>query len=612
MADKIPVKAIYTGADVTSLGEFASGDTIDVSYIADGTITAAKLAADTATQAELDTVSGVASAALPKAGGAMTGAITTNSTFDTRDVATDGTKLDTIETNADVTDTLNVTAAGALMDSELAGLAAVKATTGTFLTADQTKLDTIATSANAYVHPNHSGDVVSAADGAMTIQTDAVDIAMLSASGTASSSTFLRGDNAWATAGSTSASDLTSGTLPIDRIADDAITLAKMASGTDGNIISYDASGDPVAIATGTDGQVLTSTGAGSPPAFEDASGGATELSELSDCVEPGNQAYGLGAGAMALAGTNQYYNAAFGYYALRQAGGTNNIAMGWKAGANSYAQDSVLLGSGTGGGGASGSLKTTIAVGKKAGAGISGAGNMNVLMGALNMQQGPCTGEYNCAIGNGAMWTAGDGNYNTAIGGYATMYYLDSGDYNSCIGTNAGNAITTGSNNSCIGHDSDAPSATTSNSFNLGNGNINNLRCNDTSISSLSDERDKAEIEDLPDSEGLAFINKLKPRTFYWDRREWYEDGNPDGSKIKRNSAPWISNAGKRMGFVAQEVQEAIGSSDCMDEIVNTENSDKLEFGLGYLVTPLVKSIQELTSKIEELEAKITTLEEA
>jgi len=54
-----------------------------------------------------------------------------------------------------------------------------------------------------------------------------------------------------------------------DDLADDIITLAKLASGTDGNVISYDASGDPVAIATGTDGQVLTSTGAGSPPAFE-------------------------------------------------------------------------------------------------------------------------------------------------------------------------------------------------------------------------------------------------------------------------------------------------------------------------------------------------------
>ena len=54
----------------------------------------------------------------------------------------------------------------------------------------------------------------------------------------------------------------------------DAVGLAEMAGGTDGNIISYDASGDPVAIATGDDGQVLTSTGAGSPPAFEAAAGG--------------------------------------------------------------------------------------------------------------------------------------------------------------------------------------------------------------------------------------------------------------------------------------------------------------------------------------------------
>jgi hypothetical protein len=68
-----------------------------------------------------------ADAALPKAGGAMTGAITTNSTFDGRDVATDGTKLDGVEASADVTDTANVTAAGALMDSELTAIASVKA-----------------------------------------------------------------------------------------------------------------------------------------------------------------------------------------------------------------------------------------------------------------------------------------------------------------------------------------------------------------------------------------------------------------------------------------------------------------------------------------------------
>jgi hypothetical protein len=58
------------------------------------------------------------------------------------------------------------------------------------------------------------------------------------------------------------------------KIIDDAVTLAKMATGTDGNIISYDASGNPVAIATGSDGQVLTSAGAGQPCAFETLSAG--------------------------------------------------------------------------------------------------------------------------------------------------------------------------------------------------------------------------------------------------------------------------------------------------------------------------------------------------
>ena len=66
--------------------------------------------------------------------------------------------------------------------------------------------------------------------------------------------------------------------IPSELIDDDAITLAKMAGGTDGNIISYDASGNPVAIATGSDGQVLTSAGAGAPPAFEASAGGGKIL----------------------------------------------------------------------------------------------------------------------------------------------------------------------------------------------------------------------------------------------------------------------------------------------------------------------------------------------
>ena len=58
-------------------------------------------------------------------------------------------------------------------------------------------------------------------------------------------------------------------------ITDGIISLPKLTDGTDGNLISYDANGNPVAVATGNDGQVLTSTGAGSPPAFETPASGA-------------------------------------------------------------------------------------------------------------------------------------------------------------------------------------------------------------------------------------------------------------------------------------------------------------------------------------------------
>ena len=70
------------------------------------------------------------------------------------------------------------------------------------------------------------------------------------------------------------------GSVGTSQIADDAVTLAKMASGTDGNIISYDASGNPVAVATGTAGQILTSAGAGAPPTFATPSAGGITMAE--------------------------------------------------------------------------------------------------------------------------------------------------------------------------------------------------------------------------------------------------------------------------------------------------------------------------------------------
>ena len=94
------------------------------------------------------------------------GDIATTGTFNGRDLGVDRAKLDTVETNADVTDTANVTAAGALMDSEVANLAQVKA------------FDTTDYAAASHTH---------------VASTDIV------ATGTPSATTYLRGDNTWAT-----------------------------------------------------------------------------------------------------------------------------------------------------------------------------------------------------------------------------------------------------------------------------------------------------------------------------------------------------------------------------------------------------------------------------
>ena len=63
--------------------------------------------------------------------------------------------------------------------------------------------------------------------------------------------------------------------------ADSSVTLTKMASGTDGNLITYDASGNPAHVATGTATHVLTSNGAGAAPTFQAPAAGGKILQVL-------------------------------------------------------------------------------------------------------------------------------------------------------------------------------------------------------------------------------------------------------------------------------------------------------------------------------------------
>ena len=112
-ADHSKLDGIEASADVTDTANVTSAGALMDSEVTNLAQVKAFDSSDYATAAQGTT----ADAALPKTGGAMTGAITTNSTFDGRDVATDGAKLDGIEASADVTDATNVAAAGALMKS---------------------------------------------------------------------------------------------------------------------------------------------------------------------------------------------------------------------------------------------------------------------------------------------------------------------------------------------------------------------------------------------------------------------------------------------------------------------------------------------------------------
>lgn len=124
-SDKTKLDGIETGANVTDTANVTAAGALMDSEVTNLSQVKAFDSSDYATAAQ----GTKADAALPKAGGIMTGNITMSGTetVDGRDLSVDGAKLDGIESGADVTDTANVTAAGALMDSELASEAAVKA-----------------------------------------------------------------------------------------------------------------------------------------------------------------------------------------------------------------------------------------------------------------------------------------------------------------------------------------------------------------------------------------------------------------------------------------------------------------------------------------------------
>lgn len=188
---------------------------------------------------------------------------------------------------------------------------------------------------------------------------------------------------------------------------------------------------------------------------------------------------------------------------------------------------------------------------------------------------------EGNIALGISALGSIISGSYNVGIGDNAGA--LCTGGGNVFIGQSTGSSATSGNNKIVIGSQAEPSAATVSDEITLGNSSIATLRCQVTSITSLSDARDKTDVAPLPS--GLGTVMSLKPVRFTWNMR--------DGGKVGVKDA----------GFIAQDLQEV---DDEYLRLVYSENPEKLEASYGRLIPVLVNAIQELKAEVDELKAKV------
>lgn len=206
-------------------------------------------------------------------------------------------------------------------------------------------------------------------------------------------------------------------------------------------------------------------------------------------------------------------------------------------------------------------------------GAGLSCYGNNNVLIGGDTGANLTSAGDFNVFIGEGAGGAVTSGANNTFIGKYAGWSPV---------------SLLTGSNNICIGNQANTATNSSSDTITLGNSSITTLRCAVTTITSLSDARDKKDV--APIEIGLDFVKELNPVKFVWN------DRNEDG---KHNIAD--------SGFIAQDLKAVEDKYDAADvlKLVYDENPERLEASYGRLIPVLVQAIKDLAAKVEQLENK-------
>jgi hypothetical protein len=501
--DGTKLDGIEASADVTDTTNVTAAGALMDSEVTNLAQVKAFDSSDYATAAQGTT----ADAALPKSGGAMTGAITTNSTFDGRDVATDGTKLDGIEASADVTDATNVTAAGALMDSELTSIASVKALDQGVATTDSPTFVGLTTSgeitANGGIALGDNDKATFGAGDDLQIYHDGSD-SFVKDTGTGdlylqgSSNIFfrkgngnevfahfaddgackLRFDNSTKLATTSTGIDVTgavnsdtldvtgsTGTIARFRDSGNGIIDIKTTGTANSDPMQIDVNNRSLAFATNnterfrisSDGSLSTPTLGTSNVRFgvnagnSIASGGNYNVvvgDEAGTALTVGDESVAVGFEAL-MTVTSGSENVGVGYRALKLTTGNSNVAVGKNALAtNSSASNNTAVGT------SALTANTT--------------GTNNVAVGATSLDANT-TGSYNNALGKGSLGSNTTGANNTALGegslnanttasnntgvGYYALLANTTGDRNVAMGTEALDANTTADGNTAVGY---------------------------------------------------------------------------------------------------------------------------------------------------------------
>ena len=251
---------------------------------------------------------------------------------------------------------------------------------------------------------------------------------------------------------------------------------------------------------------------------------------------------------------TDADYNVAVGYLALsNDTLGSRSVAVGY----GSLATQNFTSATNT----------YNVAVGHNAGNGIT-TGIQNTFIGGL-------AGDANTTANN-----------NTAVG-YNSLNDNISGTQNVALGMAAGSTVTTGSNLTLVGYNAQPSAVDTTNEVTLGDTNVATFRCQ-VALTILSDERDKAQI--APINECLDFVNDLSVKSFIMSERNSEE-----------------TQGELRTGLLAQDLLAVIEKHNIAgtDDLVKSDNPDRLEVTTSDLIFPLIKAVQELSQQVKQLQQK-------